>query len=229
MDININWNIVKNIIKLTGSAFAGGLITYITAFSKMKKEQRAKILGNTMEERRAALVEIKNTISELSIVERADIVHPESEFDHPVVYHHVFENYETLDEFFNKVNTLRRQYDYKVDGKVFLSLVALDKYLFEYGKVVSIGFNHNEAAVYTVGIAVYTEVNKWYKKFIWKIDKELNKPKYKYEKKYGFIYDFKLNHAIKKIRKTTLYKMFIIPMELSDEKIGEIFKESNKI
>lgn len=79
----MNFELGITILKLLGATGVGGIITYVTEFSKMKKEQRAKIIGKTMEQRRDALVEIKNIISDLSIIERVDITHPESAFNKP--------------------------------------------------------------------------------------------------------------------------------------------------
>ena len=61
----MNLELVITILKLLGASVVGGIITYVTAFSKMKKEQRAKIIGKTMEQRRDALVEIKRKLLEL--------------------------------------------------------------------------------------------------------------------------------------------------------------------
>ena len=96
-------------------------------------------------------------------------------------------------------------------------------------KVVNIGFEHEKSSVYTVGVAIYEEVNKWYKNTIWIIDKELNRPSYKYKKKYGLLYDIQLKIMHKKLNKTRLYKEFIYPMKLDDENIGRIFKENLNI
>lgn len=165
MQINIDLN---SIISGGVGAFLGGVITYATFFSKAKKEQRAKIIGKTMQQRRDVLIEIKNIISELSACERVDITHPESEFDKPFLYHHVFKNSKTLNKFFKKILQLRRKYDSQIDGNLFLAIVEIEQYLI---KVINIGFEKTEGACYTVGVAIYEEVNKWFKETTWLIDK----------------------------------------------------------
>ena len=91
------------------------------------------------------------------------------------------------------------------------------------------GFENAKGAGYTVGVAIYEEVDQWFKKTMWLIDKELNKPSYKYKKKYGMIYKIKLNKTYKKIKNTRLYKLFVIQMELDEKDIGKVLKESIKI
>ena len=220
----MNLELVITILKLLGASVVGGIITYVTAFSKMKKEQRAKIIGKTMEQRRDALVEIKDIISELSIFERVDITHPESEFNKPFLYHHVFSDFQTFNEFHEKISQMRKKYDQQIDGKLFIAIVKFEHYLMYLLEVINIGFNHEKSAVYTVGVAIFEEVNKWFKETTWLIDKELNKPRYKYKKKYGLIHNIRLKIMNRQLKRTSLYKIFVSPMKLDDNNIGKIFK-----
>lgn len=226
MQINLDINIIINIIISIVSASLGGMITYFTCFSKAKKEQRAAIIGKNMNKRAEALEEIRKVISELSSFERVDIVHPETIFDKPFIYHSVFENYRTLNKFNQSFRNMRQKYDQYIDGKLFYYILAGSKYLMLFNQVIYIGFEKDKESVFTLGIWVYEEVNKWAHTTNKLINDELNRPKYKYKKKIGPLYELKLKRITKKIKKTKLYQEFIIPMKLDDNNIGKKFKEA---
>ena len=47
----MDWNIVKEIFMIIISAVIGAFVTYITEFLKLKKQQRAFIIGDNIQNR----------------------------------------------------------------------------------------------------------------------------------------------------------------------------------
>lgn len=229
MQINIDFNIILNIISAIIGATLGGLVTYITCFSRAKKEQRAKIIGKNMEKRCYALEEVRKVIAKLSIFERVDIVHPETILDKPFAYQSVFENYDTFEEFSKAYSSMREEYDQYIDGKLFYYIIAGSQYLMLFREVIYIGLKKDKEAVFTLGIWVYEEVDNWLHITNKLINSELNKPKYKYKKKVGIVYQLKLKKITTKLKKTKLYQDFVIPLELEDKDIGKKFKNKEII
>ena len=228
MEINIDLNAIGiNAISGIVGTIIGSIVTYITCFSRAKKEQRAKIIGKNMEKRNEALEEIRKVINKLTIIERADIVHPNEYINRPMAYQAIFENYNSFEKFRNGYNEMRKKYDQFIDGKLFYYILAGTQYLMFFSQTIYVGLKKDKEAVYTVGLYVYKEVNEWEHKVNQIINNELNNPRYKYKKKIGWRYQKKLNKLTKKVKDTILYKEFIIKMELNDDKLSNKFQKKD--
>lgn len=220
-------NLYEILLSGIGGAIVGGIITYITFFSKAKKEEKAKILGKVMEKRREALENIKNVIEELNVFERADIVHPDI-INKPITYHAIFENYDSYENYSTKYDKMRKENDKYIDGILYYYICAGTIYLFMIRKVIYMGLGKNKNVVFTVGLIIEKEVDKWKRKTEYYINKAISKPKYKIKKRYGIIYDIKMKLIKRKIKKTTLYTQIIKPIKLEDENINNIFKKRDE-
>ena len=216
-------NLYDILLSGIGGAIVGGIITYITCFSTAKKEEKAKILGNVMEKRREALENIKKVIEELNVFERADIVHPDK-INKPTTYHAIFENFDSYEEYNIKYDKMRKENDKYIDGKLYYYICAGTIYLFMVRKVIYIGLGKDKDAVFTLGLIIEKEVDKWKRKTEYYINKAISKPKYKIKKRYGIIYDIKMKLIKRQIKKTTLYTQIVKPLKLEDENINNIFK-----
>lgn len=215
----------KIIIALIG-AMGGALITHLLYRSKLKKEQKLKIIGAITQERVNGINDIKEIIRELKVYERIDIVHPEFHITDPLTYPSIMENYKNLDKYCDKLLSLRGKYDDLLNIDCLMYLLASSQYVFELQKVAHIFSENKDLPL--LGTILYPEIESWSMHFKDKLNSFLNNPPLKYEKRTGLYYKIRLRILTYKVQHTILYKKFIKGTDLDDCNIGKLFLEKHK-
>ena len=112
----------------------GAVIDHVLYGSKVRKEQKSKILSNNTQERVEAVKQFKKLISELNKIEILSIAHPE-ECGEGKGYCFIFNNWKTLNEFADRYRTLRNKSEELLNIRCLMCIILGDKYLWDLQKM----------------------------------------------------------------------------------------------
>jgi hypothetical protein len=204
----------------------GAVIDHVLYGSKVRKEQKSKILSNNTQERVEAVKQFKKLISELNKIEILSIAHPE-ECGEGKGYCFIFNNWKTLNEFADRYRTLRNKSEELLNIRCLMCIILGDKYLWDLQKMQCYFTDEN---LYILGIFFTNEIEKWKRKTIDKLNKFLNKPPLKFQSKDNLIYKIRLRFVMFKYHQSVLYKELLKETKMEKDDMQNAFEEiDNKL
>lgn len=159
MKENILITIISSIFSGIVGTIVGAILTHFLYWSKLKKEQKSKILGVITQERVEAVKKIKFLITKLNALEYTNICHPEFEYG-VTTYPYIFNNWETMQKFIDEYREIRKETEELLDIKCFLYLLIGDKYLMGLQKQA---IYIKDDTLYQLGIILQEEIDKWWR------------------------------------------------------------------
>ena len=217
--------IIEIIIGIVGTII-GIILTHFLYYSKLKKEQKSKILSKITKDRIDAVNKIKELISQLNQVEKVSYLHPdvESNIDK---YIFIFNDWNICNNFIKKYRKLRNKYEELLNIRCLMYMIIGDRYLWDLQKLV---FYFGDERLYILGTVLSKEIDIWRRKFIHNLNKFLNNPPLKYQSKIGLKYIIMLKYTLYKYHRTILYKELIKGTSLEREDMKNAYNEiENKI
>lgn len=180
--------IISVVSTILGSGVLNGIITHILYNRKLKKEQSAKFQNMLGEQIADALEKAYELADKIKATEKYQAYEQMTEgtfdaFDMSTTYPAIMTNPDTLNTFMAEVSDFRRKTERLLDSRLTLDLVYLERYIYQLNVFTS-GFG-SLVLFPIIGMAIETDLDNWYKSFVKKIVKNLNKTKCKTECHFG--------------------------------------------
>lgn len=206
-----SFTIISSLISGSLGVVIGALINHFLYWSKLKKEQKSKILSEITLDRINAIKNLKKLINELSKIEKTSITHPEANTKD--VYNSIFNDWKTLNNFAERYRELRSKDDELYNIKIALDINLGDRYLWDL-QMLQVAFKSDD--LYKLGLFLSIEVDKWRRETIYDLNEFLNNPPLKFQNRKNLIYKIRLMLMVRKYHKSLLYKSFIKNTNLQD-------------
>lgn len=216
--------IVTIIGAILSSSVLNGIITHILYNNKLKKEMKNK--GNDMiaQEIQKSLQFTRNLELELTKQEIYDIENELDDrgsqvnlFDGECIYPYIFNNWETYNQFVDKIHECRNIYEKNLSIKVALNIVFIDRYINQLSLFMS--ENGGESLLPFWGTIFIFDLQKWQRKIDKLLVKEINKYTYKLESHRSLKWEkLKKNELIDQYQGTILYYLLNGKCKKKDEK-----------
>lgn len=178
--------VVTIIGAILSSSVLNGIITHILYSNKLKKEMKNK--GNDMiaQEIQKSLQFVRNLELDLAKIEIFDIENELDErgsqvdlFNGECTYLAIFNDWETYNQFVDKIHECRRVYEKNLSVKIALNIVYIDRYINQLSLFMSEYGGEEELPFW--GTIFIFDLQKWQRKIDKLLVKEINKYSYKLE------------------------------------------------
>lgn len=224
--------IVTVICALLGSSVLNGIITHMLYNNKLKKESKSKgydMIARDIDESLQFVrdMELQLTIRELYDVEsilqqRGSQVNM---FGGETIYPAIFNDWNTYNQFYNKIDECRRKYEKNLSVKIALNLVFIDRYISQL--VLFLKENGDEELLPFWGTIFIFDLQKWQKRMDKMLVKELNKYIYRLESHETKKWDImRKRELIGQYESTILYYLLYGKCRKRDKKKMELVKNT---
>ena len=178
----ITEEIIATIITaIIGSGILNGIITHFLYSNKLKKELRAKNNNMFSEKISESLSYFRDVELILTTIEiynfdeeleqngaKVDLINKNCAY-----YLAIFDNWETFNDFFNKIQECRHEYEKYLSCKLALNLVFIDRYIMKLGLFMKQFGDDDLLPIF--GTIFIFDLQKWQKRIDKMLVKEINK------------------------------------------------------
>ncbi len=184
--MNKNELIITIITAIISSGILNAIISHLLYSNKLKRENKSKANEGISKEIGISLkkfreLELELTKQELYEAEKKfrDYGYKVNMFEQECIYPEIFNDWDSYNSFFEKIQYFRKNYEKNLPCKVALNAVYIDRYIAQL--ILFMKNNGNESMLPKWGTLFIYDLKKWQKKIDKLLVKEINKHKYKLE------------------------------------------------